>query len=32
MAKNYFFNQAKSFTSESEISQLYGNANKKNRK
>ena len=32
MTKNYFLNQAKSFTSESLISQLYGNANKKTRK
>ena len=32
MAKNYFLNQAKSFTSESYVSQLHGNANKKTRK
>ena len=32
MAKNYFLNQAKSFTSESQFSQLHGNANKKTRK
>ena len=32
MAKIYFLNQAKSFTSESQISQFHGNANKKTRK
>ena len=32
MAKNNFFNQAESITSENKISQLHGNVNKKTRK
>ena len=32
MAKNYFLNQAKSFTAEGQFSQLHGNANKKTKK
>ena len=32
MAKIYFLNQAKSFTSESQISQFHVNANKETRK